>query len=719
MKHVSVFVLAALLGACASPPATAPELEAETLIEAASPEATIEDPHKWLEDVYAPEALAWVEAHNEKAFAALTESPLFAELDAEALAILTNKDRIPDPSMIGDDIYNFWQDDVHVRGVWRRTDPASFNSGNPEWETVLDVDALSEAEGQNWVYEGARCYGKPSDRCMVELSPGGTDSSVYREFSLTTKSFVENGFVVPEAKSNVSWLDADTLMVGTDWGDGAMTQSGYARDIRIWHRGEDLAEAKSVFEGAVEDTLVAPFLTRTGDADFPFILRLHSDWNVKDLYRVINGEAVQVDVPQKSDTAGIVGQDLLLSLEQDWERDGFSFRSGDIIAVPLNGGAAKLLFRPKENQAVRSTALTEKGLLLNLLEDVKGRLVMLAPGEAGWTARSLPVPDNSTVKIVAASNSKPDAYVTIESFTQPNTLYLLRGGETLEKAFSLPELYDASDVKVEQRWATSSDGVQVPYFLVGKASVLAEGNAPAILYGYGGFTSSMLPVYYEDPGRPQHGALAGKMWISRGGVLAISNLRGGGEFGPNWHQAALRENRQKAFDDYYAIAEDMIAAGVTSADRLGALGRSNGGLLLGVALTQRPDLFAAFDIGVPLFDMIEFTQLGAGASWIGEYGDPRVPEDRVFIEKYSPYQNLDPDAGYPTVFFYTSTQDDRVHPGHARKAAARLEEYGKDVLYYENTEGGHGGTANQDQLAYRTAMEYAYFMRQLMPGVTE
>ncbi|MEZ5998167.1 MAG: prolyl oligopeptidase family serine peptidase [Hyphomonas sp.] len=719
MKHASISVLALLLGACASSVTPDPVPEAVAAAEPVVIEKQTGDPNKWLEDVYAPEALAWVEAHNEKTFAALTESPLFKELDAEALAILTNKDRIPDPSMIGDDIYNFWQDDTHVRGIWRRTDPASFNAGTPNWETVLDVDALSEAEGENWVFEGVRCYGKPSDRCMVELSPGGTDSSVYREFSLTTKSFVEDGFVVPEAKSNVSWLDPDTLMVGTDWGDGSMTDSGYARDIRIWHRGEDLSAATSVFEGDVADTLVSPFLIRTEDKDFPFIVRLHTDWNVKDLYRVVDGAAVKLDVPERSDTAGIVGNELLLSLEQDWDKDGFSFRSGDIVAMPLDGGAAHLLFRPKENQAVQGTSLTKNGLLLDLLDDVKGRLVMLEPGEGGWTARSLPVPDNSTVKIVGASNSKPDAYVTIESFTQPITLYRLKDGTTLEKAFSLPELYDASDVKVDQRWATSSDGVKVPYFLVGKASVLADGNAPAILYGYGGFLASMLPVYYEDPGRPQHGALAGKMWISRGGVLAISNLRGGGEFGPNWHQAALRENRQKAFDDYYAIAEDMIADGVTSADRLGALGRSNGGLLLGVALTQRPDLFAAFDIGVPLFDMIEFTQLGAGASWVGEYGDPRIPADRAFIEKYSPYQNLDPNADYPTVFFYTSTQDDRVHPGHARKAAARLEEYGKDVFYYENTEGGHGGTANQDQLAFRTALEYAYFMHQLMPDVTE
>ncbi|HPE47960.1 MAG TPA: prolyl oligopeptidase family serine peptidase [Hyphomonas sp.] len=721
MKHLPLSALLFALAACASQPAAAPAgPEPETAAGQPEPVAVQEgDPNKWLEDVYDPKALEWVDEQNARTFKALTETTLFTELDKEATAILTSKDRIPEPELIGDEVYNFWQDAAHVRGVWRRSDAASFNAGTPAWETVLDVDALSEAEGENWVYEGARCYGAPSDRCMVELSRGGTDSSVFREFSLKNKAFVEGGFVVPEAKSNVSWLDQDTLLVGTDWGEGALTQAGYARDIRAWHRGEPLSAATSVFEGDVEDTQVSPVLYRTDTENFAFLIRARQDWNRTDLYRIEGGNAVLMDVPEKSSPQGVVGQDLVLTLEQDWDDEGFTFRSGDIVAVPLGGGAARLVFRPLSNEAVTHVALTKTGILLSLLEDVKGRLVMLRPGEEGWTAHSLPVPDNGTVKIVAASNSKSDAYVTYESFTQPNTLYRLEGGKTLQEVTRLPALYDASDVKVEQRWATSADGTKIPYFLVGKADVLARGNAPAIEYGYGGFLIPILPVYYEDPGRPQHGALAGRMWISRGGVLAIANLRGGGEYGPRWHDAALHENRQKAFDDYYAVAEDMIASGVTSSDKLGALGRSNGGLLLGVALTQRPDLYHALDIGVPLFDMLDFTELGAGASWVGEYGDPRVPAERAYIEKYSPYHNLDPAADYPEVLIYTSTQDDRVHPGHARKAAARLEAYGKPVLYYENKEGGHGGTANQDQLAFRTALEYAYFIRRLMPDLSE
>ena len=716
MKPVSISALLLALGACASQTAAVPTADVTPAVEAApAAEAAAEDPYQWLEGVNDPDALEWVDAHNAKTFAALTETPRFAELEQEAKAILTNQDRIPEPTLIGDAVYNFWQDATHVRGLWRRSDAASFNAGAPVWETVLDVDALSGAEGENWVFEGADCYGKPSDRCMIELSPGGTDSSVYREFSLTDKAFVDGGFMVPEAKSTVDWLDADTLLVGTNWGEGALTQAGYARDIRIWHRGEPLGAAQSIFLGDVSDTLVSPSLYRTETENYPLIVRLKQDWNLKDYYRIEAGEAVKLDLPEKSSVQGNFGKSLIVTLEQDWEAGGVQYASGDILSLSLRDGQVGLVFHPRENQAVKNVAMMPYGVLVSLLEDVQGRLLMIRPSIDTWTVNSLPVPDNGTVKIVAASYTRPDAYITYESFTQPNTLYRLNAGETLEEVTRLPDLYDASDVKVEQRWATSADGTKVPYFLVGKASVLEQGNAPTIEYAYGGFQIPVLPVYYEDPGRPQHGALAGRMWISRGGVLSIANLRGGGEYGPRWHQAALHENRQKAFDDYYAVAEDMIASGVTSADRLGALGRSNGGLLLGVALTQRPDLYAAFDIGVPLFDMIEFTRLGAGASWIGEYGDPRVPEERAYIEKYSPYQKLDPAADYPQVLFYTSTQDDRVHPGHARKAAARLEEYGKDVLYFENREGGHGGTANQDQLAFRTALEYAYFIDRLMP----
>lgn len=722
MRNLLVFLVLLPFGGCALQSEGGPKpvnTGAEILV-LPQPEAESalgQDPFLWLEDVEGEKALDWVDTRNEATFSALTRTPLFSELEAEARAILTNQERIPEPSLINGQIYNFWQDATHVRGLWRRTDLDSFNAGAPVWETVLDVDSLSEEEGENWVFEGANCYGAPSDRCMIELSRGGKDASVFREFSLTDKTFVDDGFAVPDAKSNVSWLDAGSLLVATDWGEDALTQAGYARDIRIWHRGEPLSAAESIFVGEVSDTLVSPMLYRTETGNYPFIARLKQDWNLKDLYQVDGTDVRQLDLPRKFDVNGVIENGLVVTLEQDWSASGQVFQAGDILSVPLAGGKPLLVFRPQTNQAVTNVRVTAAGVLVTMLDDVKGRLLMLEYGGDGWVSRILPLPDNGTVKIVASSSTKSDAYVTYESFTQPNTLYRLTDGEVLEQVMRQPDLYDASDVKVEQHWAVSADGTKVPYFLVGKEAVLAEGNAPTIEYAYGGFLIPSLPVYYENPGRPQHGALAGRMWISRGGLLAIANLRGGGEYGPRWHDAALRENRQRAFDDYYAVAEDMIANGITTPAKLGALGRSNGGLLLGVALTQRPDLYNAFDIGVPLFDMIRFPELGAGASWIGEYGDPRKPEDRSFIEAYSPYQHLDPDTDYPEVLFYTSTQDDRVHPGHARKAAAQLEAYGKPVLYYENREGGHGGTANQDQLAFRTALEYAYFMDRLMPDV--
>ena len=389
--------------------------------------------------------------------------------------------------------------------------------------------------------------------------------------------------------------------------------------------------------------------------------------------------------------------------------------SGDVVAYDLESGNTELVFSPTDEQAVKSVRVAERSVLVELLDNVIGRVHRIRRIDDAWSGENVQLPDNGVAKIVASGGGRDDAFVTYESSVLPTTLYYVSDSDEVKPVMSLPELYDADNVVIEQHFATSADGESIPYFLIGRKDVLEKGEAPTILYGYGGFAIPILPVYYENPSRPQHGALAGRMWISRGGLLAIGNIRGGGEYGPRWHQAALRENRQRAYDDYFAIAEKLIETGITTPDRLGALGRSNGGLLLGVALTQRPDLFAAIDIGAPLLDMIRYNKLLAGASWMGEYGNPDVPEDREFIEKYSPYQNLEKGVDYPTVLFYTSTLDDRVHPGHARKMAAKLAGMDQNFFYYENIEGGHGGTANQEQLAMRTALEYAYFIRMLMP----
>jgi prolyl oligopeptidase len=677
-----------------------------------------DDPYLWLEEVQDEKALDWVRGQNSKTFDELRDNDVYEKLYEEAFAILTSDARIPEGSIIGDHFYNFWQDEIHVRGIWRRSALDKFVAGSPEWETILDMDALEEEKHENWVYHGVGCLGGDSDRCLVELSRGGKDESSYHEFSLTSKSFVKDGFVVPEAKSNVAWLSEDELLVATDWGENSLTNSGYALEVRLWKRGTDMYAGPSLFKGEVEDTLVAPFVLHQDDKAYAIILRLYADWNEKQHIPVVDGKAgEQFDWPLRVDVEGLIGDQTIMSLEQDWTANDVDYKLGDVVAYDNLTGLTELVFTPSDRQAVSDIEIGANSVFVQMLDNVKGRLRRLSRTADGWQSVDVDLPDNGVVKIIAASGDRDDVLITFENSIQPTTMYHVGVDNSVTPVAALPELYDATDVIIRQEFATSADGESVPYFVVGHKDVLEKGNAPTILYGYGGFTIPILPVYYENPSRPQHGALAGRMWISRGGVLAISNLRGGGEFGPRWHQSALRENRQRAYDDYFAIAEKMIADGITSPEKLGALGRSNGGLLLGVAMTQRPDLFAALDIGVPLLDMKRYNQLLAGASWMGEYGNPDVPEDWEFIKKYSPYQNLVEGKEYPKVLFYTSTLDDRVHPGHARKMAAKMEDMEQDFFYYENIEGGHGGTANQEQLAMRTALEYAYFVRMLMPAV--
>ena len=676
------------------------------------------DPYLWLEDVQGEKALDWVRAQTAATCTALRDTPVVAELNEEALAILTSQARLPHGEIVGDYFHDFWQDPDNVRGVWRRTSIESLRKGQPAWELVLDIDALSAEENENWVYKDIDCVGGDSDRCLVELSRGGKDESVWREFSLDALEFVEDGFVVPEAKSNVAWVDEDHLVVATDWGPDSLTNAGYAREARWWRRGDALTEAHSLLVADTADTLLAPVAYGSKDRTTMFLARLGADWNDVRIYPVVDGKTgPALALPQRVQPEGVVDGRLILLLKEPWEQDGKSFAVGDIVAVALADGGTELVFSPSERQAINEVETAADGVFLQMLDNVIGRIKRVTLEDGEWTASDIAVPDHGVAKIEAAASARRDLFVTYESIVQPKTLYHVDADNALTTIAQMPALYDATDVVVRQRFATSADGVKVPYFIAGKAEVLEQGEAPTILYGYGGFLVPILPVYYEDPSRPQHGALAGRMWLSRGGVLVLANLRGGGEFGPRWHQAAMREKRQRAYDDYFAVAEHLIETGVTSRDKLGALGRSNGGLLLGVALTQRPDLFAAFDIGVPLLDMQRYNKLLAGSSWMGEYGDPDVAEDWAFLKEYSPYQNLRKGADYPTVFFYTSTQDDRVHPGHARKMAKAMEELGYDAWYYENMEGGHGGTANQEQLAMRTALEYAYFIRMLMPAL--
>jgi len=673
------------------------------------------DPFLWLEEIEGEKQLDWVRKQNARSLAELKADPRFAPMEQEALEILTSKERIPLGSIRGDALYNFWQDDEHVRGLWRRASLKSYRAGKPKWETLLDVDALAQAEGKNWIYHGADCLGPDYERCLIELSPGGSDAGVIREYSLKHKRFIDDGFTVPLGKNSAAWLDADTLLVSSDWGEGR-TDSGYPRSVRKWARGQAFADADEVFAGEKGDVSSSAYVLRRKGATYPIVTRATTFYEAERYWLRDDGKLTALPFPKRARIAGVIDGRLLAQLLEPWSYQGESYPQGALVALRLKDMKAESVFAAGRSQAVSGVGVGKTGVFVSLLDDVVGKVLRLTRGDDGWTAKEIDAPPNGVVNIAAADSDRDDFFLLTESLTTPQTLHHVSEDDKLSTVTSLPPLYDASDVAVEQHFASSADGTQVPYFVMGRKDVLAKGDAPTIQYGYGGFLIPILPVYYADPARPQHGALSGKLWVSRGGVLVLANIRGGGEYGPRWHEAALLENRQRAYEDFFAVSEDLIERGVTSPKKLGAVGRSNGGLLMGVVLTQRPDLYNAIDCGVPLFDMKRYHKLLAGASWMAEFGDPDDSEQWEFIEKYSPYQNLKPGKSYPKVLFYTSTKDDRVHPGHARKAAALLAEYGYDFYYYENIEGGHGGTANQQQLAMRTALEFAYFASQLMPA---
>jgi len=673
------------------------------------------DPYAWLEDIDGPKALEWARAENARSLPVLEKDPRFAALRDEARAILTSPSRLPLGQIHRGSIYNFWQDDTQVRGVWRRASIDSYRTGKPQWQTLIDFDQLAKDENENWVAGDIVCLDPEHRHCMVELSRGGGDTSTWREFDTTAGRFVSGGFALPEAKSSLAWFDADTLVVGTDWGANSLTTSGYARTVKAWRRGTPLSEAKMLFDGQAKDVGVSPFIDHDGGTAQPFVVRAVSFFESEYYYAPGLGAPVQLPWPRNADIQGVLDGRVIVTLREPWNYRGRVYPNGSIAAYALRDGAAELVFAPTETQSVEAVGIGETGLVVQYLDNVSGRAARIARNAEGrWLSQEITLPANGVVKLVSAGGGTDAALLSFESLTTPPTMHYVTASNEVDNVLSVPAAYDASDVEVQQRFATSRDGTRIPYFVMGKKSVLERGNAPTVQYAYGGFLSATLPVYYEDPSRPQHGALAGKLWVSRGGVLVLSNIRGGSEFGPRWHDAGLRANRQKVFDDFIAISEDLVRAGVTTPGKLGALGRSNGGLLMGVIANQRPELYGAIVNGVPLFDMKRYTKLGAGASWIAEYGDPDTA-DWNYMSKWSPYQNIrGREVRYPPVFFYTSTKDDRVHPGHARKAAARMQELGHDCLYYENLEGGHGGTSNQEQLAYRIALEYTFFARELM-----
>lgn len=674
------------------------------------------DPFLWLEEVEGAKAIEWAKAQNQTAFARLKADPRFEEIRAEAERILTARDRIPYGTIDGNKVSNFWQDQTNVRGIWRETTMDSYRTADPAWVTVLDVDALAKAENRNWVYRGAQCLPPENRLCLVTLSDGGKDAATIREFDAVEKRFVEGGFVLPEAKQSASWIDKDTLLIATDTGPDSMTTSGYPRRVKIWKRGTSAAEAKQVFEGRVEDVATWPTVSHRPEGTVMLANR-RPTFFTEELHLIArDGGTTKLALPPEIESQGIFGDHLLIQLRADWAIGGRTHPKGALVAVSLKElatgrapAAATALITPSETTAISGISVAKGGVYVTVLDNVVGKLLALKPARDGWSTSEVPLPANGTVQVVSTDAFSDDVLVNFASFLQPDTLYVMAGGGKPEAIKALPARFDAGPFVSEQRFATSRDGTKVPYFIVRAKETKLTGDNPTLLWGYGGFELAFPPAYLSP---------LPISWIKAGGVYVVANIRGGGEFGPRWHQAALKENRQRAFDDFIAVGEHLVETKVTRPGRLGIQGGSNGGLLTGVAMTQRPDLFGASIIAVPLLDMLRYHTLLAGASWMDEYGNPEKPEDYAYISKYSPYQALRKDAKYPEAFVFTSTKDDRVHPGHARKFVARMQEMGHPVLYYENIEGGHSAASNLKQRAELIGLQVVYLMQQLMdkPG---
>lgn len=678
------------------------------------------DPRLWLEDVEGEQALAWVRERNAEAEAAL-RTPRFEELRGGILEVLDSAEKIPGVVQRGDHLYNFWTDAEHPRGLWRRTTWESYRTDAPEWDVLLDVDALGAAEGVAWVWHGARVLRPTLDKALVMLSRGGSDADVTRELDLTTRTFVDGGFDRPESKGGMGWVDADTTFVYTDTGEGSTTTSGYPRVARRWRRGEPLAEAAEVFAGDLTDLSIAAVHDPTPGFERDFVVRAFAFYDSETYLLGADDALTRLDVPRSAE-ADVHREWLVVELREPWEVGGHTYPAGALLATGLDaflvgGRDFETLYEPTPTTSLAGATWTRHHLVLNVLDDVTNRLEVLTPpaGAAGpWRRRPLDlttgVPELATIAVGAVDPDEEDAlWLTTSGFLSPTTLSRLdldADGATVavEHLKSQPAFFDATGLHVEQHFATSADGTRVPYFQVSRGADGAAGPAPTLLSGYGGFEVSRLPAYSGSTGRA---------WLARGGTYVVANIRGGGEYGPRWHQAALRDRRHRAYEDFAAVARDLVARGVTDAAHLGAQGGSNGGLLIGNMLVHYPELFGALVCQVPLLDMKRYSHLLAGASWTAEYGDPDDPQQWEFIRTFSPYHLVDPAAAYPPVLLTTSTRDDRVHPGHARKMAALLREAGKDVTSYENIEGGHGGAADNAQAAFMQALSFEFLWQRL------
>jgi prolyl oligopeptidase len=673
-----------------------------------------DEDHLYLEEVLGEKALSEVKNWNTQTLERLMDDPLFTQMNNEVLEIVNSKDKIPYVSFRGGEVHNFWQDEQHERGVWRKSSLSSYLSDAPVWETVLDFDALSKTENKNWVYKGNNCLSPDYELCIVSLSDGGKDAVVNREFNTKTKSFLQDGFVTQESKGSMDWIDKNTTIIGVDFGQNTMTDSGYPMVSKVWKRGTPLSSAVEIDRGEQADVGYWGGVTELSDGRREIMTtRAITFYNTEYYWFPRNNdgsirEKIKLPVPEKSSLSGEFKGQMLLKLNENWR----GFNLGDLVSFNIANfmkdgkiDHVNLVFSPDEKSSIGNFGITKSKILMSIYRDVTGSAYDFDWDGHIWVSKKLAFPSNGSVSIGSTNNKEEVAFISAESFLNPDTLYTYNTatGEKA-KAKSLPSWFDADNMVSEQFFVTSTDGTQVPYFVVRGKNTEMNGKNPTLLYGYGGFEVSLNPSY---------SATRGKLWLERGGVYVLANIRGGGEYGPKWHQAGLKTQRQRIYDDFIAVAEDLVAKSITSPKHLGIEGGSNGGLLMGVMFTQRPDLFNAVICAVPLLDMMRYHTLLAGASWMGEYGNPENDIEGKFLRSISPYHNIDPDVEYPEVFFITSTKDDRVHPGHARKVAKRMEDQGHKFLYYENIDGGHSAAANLKETAKRIALQHTYLMQKL------
>jgi prolyl oligopeptidase len=681
----------------------------------AAPAVSAADPFSWLEELHGARAMAWVKEQNAKTLAVLQNDPNFPALYAAALKVVEAKDRIPVPAFVGGQVYNFWQDEEHVRGIWRRTTPADYASASPNWTTVLDLDALAKSENANWVWKGNDCVWPAENRCMIALSEGGEDAVTAREFDPSSKTFVDGGLVIPRGKQRLDWDGSDALLVAREWSPGDLTASGYPYIVKRVTRGRPLSEAVEVFRGSKSDGGygVSPLALHDGAGNVAMLIVRPLSTFASQSFIMTSAGPRRLAVPLQSQPAGLVAGKLLFTIRQRWVVSGMSLPAGSLVSLDLAAALRQpnklhpaLVYAPGPRATLDGVAQTSSRLLLTTYENVRGRQWVYTPIASGWSKQRLDLPDNASIFVNDADPRGETAYLTATSFLTPPQLWQLdaANGE-LRMIKTSPPRFDASQDIAEQREATSKDGTKIPYFIVHPRAMKLDGNNPTILYAYGGFDVSVTPNY---------NAVLGKLWLERGGVYAVANIRGGGEFGEAWHDAGLTTHRQRVYDDFAAVGRDLIATEVTSPRRLGIEGGSNGGLLMGVEFTQHPELWRAVDIQVPLLDMMRYEQIQAGASWSGEYGTVANPAQRRFLASISPYNNLRSGVKYPEPFIWTTTKDDRVGPQHARKFAAKMEAMHLPYLFYEVVEGGHGAGANLQERAFTNALEMTYFIRRLM-----